>query len=112
MSEWTGQLIHPEDEEAFDEYCKAEIARLNAPILMATMIRMVQKYAKRKIGVKFFITGYPDAVRYMKSRLHHINQVPEYIRRHTRYADLFAGKYSNIEFFIDSYLRKITYNRY
>ena len=68
------------------------MARLTAPILVATMIQKVRKYAKRKIGMVFHITGYPDAVRWWKNRLHNINRVPEYIVRHPRFSDLFNGK--------------------
>ena len=91
VSEWNGKFIDPNDEEAYDEYVRAEIARLTAPILMAHMVRFVQKYEKRKIAVVFHISGYPDAVRFFKNRLHHVNQVPEYILRHPRYSDLFKG---------------------
>lgn len=92
ISEWTGKLIPSDDEEGFTEYCKAEVARLNAPILTATMIKLVKKLAKLKIAVIWHITGYPDAVRYFKNRLHHLNQVPDYILRHPRYESLFEGK--------------------
>ena len=93
VSEWTGRLIPSTDEEGFNDYCKAEIARLNAPILMAQMIKLVKKMEKRKIAVIWHITGYPDSVRFFKNRLHHLNQVPEFILRHPRYADLFEGNY-------------------
>ena len=92
VSEWTGQTIHPTDVEGYDEHVKAEMARLTAPILTAMMIQKVKKYARRKIKMIFHITGFPDAVRFMKNRLHHVNQVPEYILRSNRYADLFQGK--------------------
>ena len=91
-SEWTGQTISPTDDEGFREYIKAEMARLTAPILIAHMIRVVKKYAARKIAVVFHITGYPDSVRFFKNRLHHCNEIPTYVRQHTRYADLFQGK--------------------
>ena len=92
VSEWTGNAIHPTDEEGFREYIKAEMARHTAPILIAHMIKVVKKYKKRKIAVVFHITGYPDSVRFFKNRLHHCNHIPTYIRQHARYADLFEGK--------------------
>ena len=91
-SEWTGQIVPEEDEYAFEEYCKAEIARFNAPVLLARMYQTVKKYRKRKIAMIFHITGYPESVRFFKNRLHHINPIPEYCRRHPRFEALFEGK--------------------
>ena len=90
-SEWTGEIIPSEDEDQFNDYCKAEIARFNAPVLLAAMIQKVKKYKKRKIAMVFHITGYPESVRFFKNRLHHINPIPEYCRRHPRFEGLFQG---------------------
>jgi len=93
FSEWTGDIVPSDDEEAYNEFCKAEMARLNAPVLLAKMIQTVRKYKKRKIAMVFHITGYPESVRFFKNRLHHLNPVPEYCLRHPRFEALFEGNY-------------------
>ena len=90
-SDWTGETIAPNDQAKFDEYIRNEIARLSAPILLANMIQKVKKYAKMKVAIIWHHTGYTDAVRWAKNRLHHCNQISEFIRESPRYKDLFEG---------------------
>ena len=88
-SDWTGEHIDPNDKASFDQFIKNEFARLSAPILMANMIQKVKKYAKLKIGIIWHSTGYTDLVRWAKNRLHHCNQISDFIRNSPRYKDLF-----------------------
>ena len=88
-SDWTGELIDSNDENAYNEYIRNEITRLSAPILIANMIRMVKKYAKMGISIVWHHTGYTDLIRWAKNRLHHCNQISDFIRQSPRYKDLF-----------------------
>ena len=90
-SDWTGETIAPNDQAKFDEYVRNEMARLSAPILLANMIKIVKKYAKMKVAIIWHHTGYTDSVRWAKNRLHHCNQISDFIRNSPRYRELFEG---------------------
>ena len=68
-----------------------EVERFRAPVLTAAMIKLVKKMAQYKIKVIFHITGVPEAIRFFKQRLHHINDISPSMREHPHYRELFEG---------------------
>ena len=88
---WNNQPIDPNDKSSYDKYQEVEIERYKAPVLTAAMIKLVKKMAKLKIKVIFHITGVPEAIRYFKQRLHHINDIAPVMRNHPHYQELFEG---------------------
>ena len=73
---WNGKPIHPDDEETFQRYQRHELERLRSPVLLAAMVDMVKRWGQKKIAVIFHITGVPEATRFFKQRMNHINTIP------------------------------------
>ena len=69
---WSGEPIDPKDEESYRRYQRFEQERLKAPVLLATMIDMVKRWSKMKVGFIFHITGVPEATRFFKQRFNHV----------------------------------------
>ena len=101
---WTGKPITYGDDESFKQQQRFELERLKAPVLMAAMIDMVQRLAHMKIRVIFHITGVPEASRFFKQRLNHLNTITSFIRDHPHYRDLFKGANSIYELLGDNQL--------
>ena len=93
---WIGKdvLIDPNDEESFNEHMRYEMERFRAPILLAAMIDLVERYAKFKIRFLFHISGEIEAMRFFKQRLCHLENISPTMRTHPEFQDLFKGKTS------------------
>ena len=101
---WNNEIIHPKDRASFEKFQEAELARFKAPVLTAVMIDLVKRMEKKKIKVIFHITGVPEAIRYFKQRLHHLNDIEPIMRNHPKYRDLFKNATTVLELLGDSQL--------
>ena len=93
---WLGKnvFVDPSDQTAFNTFQRYEMERFRAPVLLAAMIDLVQRYAKLKIRFLFHISGEIEAMRFFKQRLAHLNSISPTMRRHPEYSGLFKGKTS------------------
>ena len=104
---WTGQnpkVIDPNDHDMFNKYQELDMEKYRAPVLTAAMIALVKRMEKLKIKVIFHITGVPEAIRFFKQRLHHLNDISTVMREHPQYRDLFQGAKTVLELLGDSQL--------
>lgn len=86
---WLGKIISPDDVDSFNQYQRYENERFRAPILLAAMINLVQKYAPFKIQFFFHFAGETEATRFFRQKLHHLNYISPTMRRHPEFKSLF-----------------------
>ena len=82
-------FIDPADADSFEQYQRYENERFRAPILLAAMIGLVQKYAPYKIQFLFHIAGETEATRFFRQKLHHLNYISPTMRNHPEFEGLF-----------------------